>query len=60
MLCPWFLFDRLVRWYARGNQHHLVELQLKVRLLHADEVTKMWRIECSAEDADAHLAGDAG
>ena len=48
--------DGFVRWYPCRDQHHSVELELKVRLLGADEVTKVWRIERSAQDADAHRA----
>src|SRR5205085_1523219 len=48
------VFDGLVRRYAGGDQGHAVESELKVRLLGADQVTKMWRIERAAEDAYAH------
>ena len=39
---------------AGGNQHHAIEAKLKVRLLGAHEVSKMWRVERPAEDPDAH------
>ncbi len=42
--------------YPGGDQHHAVESELKVRLLGADQVTKMWRIEGAAEDPDSHDA----
>jgi len=45
---------RFVRWYPGRNQRHSIEFQLKVRLLGADEVTKMWRIEGPAENPDPH------
>src|SRR5205085_12497682 len=48
------LVDRLVRRYSRGNKHHLRQAELNVRLLGAHQVTKMWRIERSAQDPDAH------
>ena len=48
------VFDALVRWYPCGDQRHSIEFELKVRLLSADEVTKMWRIERPAQNADAH------
>src|ERR1700749_3756656 len=48
------VLNRLVRGYPCGNHHHSIEMQLKVRLLGADEVSKVWRIERPAENADAH------
>ena len=52
--------DGLVRRDPGGHQHHAVEAQLKVRLLGADEVTKMWRVERPAENAQAHRASGVG
>ena len=39
---------------ALTPREHSIEMQLKVRLLGADEVSEVWRIERPAEDADAH------
>src|SRR4249920_1155296 len=44
MLGARLVLDRLVRRYAGRNEHHSTETQLKVRLLRAHEVTKVWRI----------------
>ena len=56
MLYTRLIFDGLVGRYPRRNQYHAIKSQLKVRLLTAYQVTKMWRIERAAEDPDAHSA----
>jgi hypothetical protein len=48
--------DRLMRRYAGGDQHDSVEAELKVRLLRAHQVTKMWRVEGPAHDSDSHVS----
>jgi hypothetical protein len=54
MVNAWFLVDWLVRRYSGRNQDHAAELEVNISLLGADQVTKMWRIEGSAQDADSH------
>ena len=49
-----FVLQRLVRGYPGGDQDHPCQCKLEVGLLRTDEVTKVWRIERSAEDPDAH------
>src|ERR1700722_9422508 len=51
---PGLVVEGLVRWYPYGDEHHSREAELNVRLLGAHQVTKMWRIESSAENPDAH------
>src|SRR5579859_6316132 len=54
MLDAGFFVDRLVGRDAGRDQHHTIERELKVCLLSAYEVSKMWRIEGSAKDPDPH------
>ena len=54
MLCAGLVLDGLVRGDPRRYQGHIVQLELKVRLLRTDQVTKMWRVERPAEDSDSH------
>ena len=53
------IVDRLVRWYPCRDEHYAFEAELKICLLCADQVTKVWRIEGSAEDPDAHSVRDS-
>src|SRR6202020_2984548 len=48
------LIHRLVGGHTRGDERHLVQVQLTVCLLRSDEVTEMWRVEGPAEDPYAH------
>ena len=56
---PGLVLDRLVRRNTGRNQHHAVKLEFTVGLLRADEVTKMWRIERTAENSHPHDASTA-
>jgi hypothetical protein len=49
-----FVLNRLVRRDPGGHQHDSVEPQVEVRLLRANKMTQVRRIERSAEDSDAH------
>src|SRR5882757_9373003 len=60
MGCAGLLVDGLVRRYPCGYEHHSREAELNVRLLGADQMTKMWRIERPAEDSDAHDVSGRG
>jgi len=46
--------DGLMWRYPGRNQVHTRELEVKIGLLRAYQVTKMWRIEGSAQNADSH------
>jgi len=48
--------QRLVGRNPRANQDHLAQPELTVRLLGADQVTEMWRIETAAQDSDSHVS----
>jgi hypothetical protein len=54
MLDARLFIHRFVRRYPGGDKSHAGELKMQLGLLRADEVTKMWRIEGSAENADPH------
>jgi hypothetical protein len=49
-----FVLDRFVGRHQRRNEHNEVEPKLEVRLLRANEMTEMRRVEGPAEDSDAH------
>src|SRR5262249_10563127 len=52
-LRPGILLDLAVRRHAGRNPQDRVELQLDDRLLRADQMAYVWRIERPAEDANA-------
>jgi hypothetical protein len=54
MLGAGLRIDCLVRGRSGGDQHHAIEFELKVRLLGADQVAKVWRIERPAHDSHTH------
>jgi hypothetical protein len=56
VLGPRLILDLLVRRPARGDYQQLVEAELQVGLLRADQVAEVGRVERAAEDSQARQA----
>jgi hypothetical protein len=53
VLDPRISLDRLVRRLAYGHEQHALEVELHERLLRADQMADVRRVEGPAQDADA-------